>query len=509
MRGISFYLTLPFVAIFILEAPSIMRAQSLFDARSSFGKGQYKTAVSYYNAIIEEYKDNGQPTYNLEQERSKAITCRDLLFEVERLKKNNRYSDAITKLRQIASLNPADSTIKEKIRECESLKEQYLAQKAIEDDWKKCRNLSDYYNFRRTHPNSKYDSKASSKIKELEMLADEERWRLALSRNNVESYQTYIGSKTTYSSHITEAKQKLFPLLISRASIFFDNHDFASAKSVYEKAQQLFSLTDISSRNYKKCCEEVDFEKLSKASFRFKADIQSFISQYPYSAHVSLVRGWLVEKEMSLGNFDEARSIVEKYSVSFSESFTPDVKWWRKNIKAREKQYKRDNPGKTLTNATKKKQPGTDYGNKSLLVRLPITLGVGTITDQYRYTMEVGRKQHNAMAKLGLGLGIGSYENRFNFDILATMWRNGDVETSYLVALAPSVNILRFKDYDYHFNLQPYYSWHSVAGNTFGLRTGIGWQFSDFSLGVSYGANTGVMADITFRINIHLLRLRS
>ena len=507
MRGIRIYLTLTLIAFFMLNASSITRAQSLSDARSAFSKGQYKTAVPYYNAIIEEYKDNGQSTYNLEQERSKAITCRDLLSEVERLKKKNRYSDAIAKLRQIANINSADPTIKAKIREFESLREQYLAQKAIEDDWNNCRNLTDYYNFRRVHPNSKYDSQASSKIKELEIQADEERWKLALERNTVESYQTYINSKTSYSSHIAEANQKLFPLLISRASRFFENHAYASAKNVYEKAKQLFSLPDISSKNYRKSCEEVDFEKLSKASYRFKTALQGFISQYPYSEHLSLVRGWLVENEMSSGNFDAARSIVETYPVSFSESLTPDVKWWRKNIKAREKQYKKDHPGKTSTNTTKKKQPSRNYGRKQLLVRLPISLGVGTITDQYRYTMGASSKQYNAMAKLGLGLGIGSYDNRFNFDILATVWGNGDVNTAYLFALAPSINILKFDDYDYHINLQPYYGWHSVAGNTFGLRAGIGWQFSDFSLGASYGANTGFMADITFRINIHLFRL--
>ena len=114
MRGFRLYLTLILVAFLMLNAPSIMRAQTLSDARSSFSKGQYRTAVSYFNAIIEEYKDNGQSTYNLEQERSKAITCRDMLSEVERLKKLHRYSDAIAKLRQILNLNPADPTIKAK-----------------------------------------------------------------------------------------------------------------------------------------------------------------------------------------------------------------------------------------------------------------------------------------------------------------------------------------------------------------------------------------------------------
>lgn len=468
MRGYRFYLTLTLVAFCMLNAPSIMKAQSLSDARSSFSKGQYKTAVSYYNAIIEDYKDNGHSTFNLEQERSKAITCRDLLSEVERLKKKHRYSDAIAKLRQIVNLNPSDSTIKTRIQECESLKEQYLAQKAIEDDWNNCLNLSDYYTFRRLHPNSKYDSQANSKIKELEVQADEERWKLALSRNTVESYQSYINSKTGYSSHLAEANQKLFPLLISRAARFFDNHDFASAKSVYEKAKQLFSLPDISSKNYRKCCEEVDFEKLSKASYRFKTDLQGFISQYPYSEHVSLVRGWLVEKEMSSGNFDAARSIVENYTVSFSESFTPDVKWWRKNIKAREKQYKKNHRNTTASHPSSIK---TMWG-----------LGASYNLSGFNNDGYLG---------LNASFSIGTFDNRFNWDFsvsplfLVKKDTYGAERINFLCPITttgPRLNINKRDGGDFFMALEPEVGYCIGASGVYGGKLIMGYDF--FGVGI-------------------------
>ncbi len=491
MRGFRLYLTLTWVVFLMLNAPSIMRAQSLSDARSSFSKGQYKTAVSYYNAIIEEYKDNGQSTYNLEQERSKAITCRDLLSEVERLKKRQRYSDAIAKLRQIVNLNPADPTIKAKIRECESLRERYLAQKAIDDDWKKCRILSDYYSFRKNHPDSKYDSQAISKIRELEEIADEERWKLALSRNTVESYQSYINSKTTYSKHISEANKKLFPLLISKASSLFDGHDYAAAKATYERAKQLFSLPEISLRNYKKCCEEVDFEKLSKASYRFKTNLRDFISQYPSSEHVSLVRGWLVENEMSSGNFDVARSIVENYTVSFSESFTPDVKWWRKNIKAREKQYKKDHSGKSTAKATKNKHSSSIYSSNPLIVRLPITLGIMGISNRY--------------AQFGAGLTFGDYDNKFNLDLMVTSLSDGGYDEHVFFSIAPTYNILRCSEQGYHLNIQPVIGYNTKYALMGGVRAGIGWDYFDFSIGASYANEFGFLTDFKLRININIV----
>jgi hypothetical protein len=115
------------------------------------------------------------------------------------------------------------------------------------------------------------------------------------------------------------------------------------------------------------------------------------------------------------------------------------------------------------------------------------------------------RPSKNALAKLGAGIGVGDYNNLFNFDVLAAVWGNGDVKSAFLISAAPSINLLRYNDYDYHMNIQPFYGWHNIVGNIFGIRAGIGWEFSDISLEVSYGVNTRLMADISFRINIHLL----
>lgn len=498
------YKHIAIIVIFTFGASYTINAQSITDARLSFSKGQYRTAVLYYDTIIEEYRDNGQSTYSIEQERGKAITCRDYLLEVDRLKKNNRYSDAIVKLRQILSINPSDPNIKAKIRECESLKEHYIAQKGIDEDWNKCRILADYYVFRQTHPGSKYDAQAASKIQELEEIVDDEQWRDAKSRNSIQSYQSYLNKAASYSKHVYEAQQKLYSLLISQASNYYNKHDYDSAKSVYEKARMLDALTEASARNYNKCCEEVDYKALSKAPYKHKIDIQNFMSKYPNSEHINLVRGWLVEKEMALGNFDEARKIVENYTAAYSESLTPDEKWWKKHIKAKERDYKKNHNSKTISSASNRSRPRQTVNDDPLLLRLPLSLGLGTVSNEYCYMMGE-RPSKNALAKLGAGIGVGDYNNLFNFDVLAAVWGNGDVKSAFLISAAPSINLLRYNDYDYHMNIQPFYGWHNIVGNIFGIRAGIGWEFSDISLGVSYGVNTRLMADISFRINIHLL----
>ena len=45
--------------IFFAMALFPIQAQSLSDARSSFNQGEYEKSVKYYNALIEDYKDNG------------------------------------------------------------------------------------------------------------------------------------------------------------------------------------------------------------------------------------------------------------------------------------------------------------------------------------------------------------------------------------------------------------------------------------------------------------------
>lgn len=96
--------------------------------------------------------------------------------------------------------------------------------------------------------------------------------------------------------------------------------------------------------------EKLVYERLMQQPIKASAENGNLISQcnqflatYPESSYSPQVRGMLVRLYCSCGSFDSALNIVEQYpqSVAFSETFTPDLPWWKKYIKQREKQYNR------------------------------------------------------------------------------------------------------------------------------------------------------------------------
>ena len=481
---------------FILAAISFamalfpIQAQSLSDARSSFNHGEYEKSVKFYNALIEDYKDNSWPTTTLEHEKEKALSCLRLLREADASRNNKRYSSAIEQYRQIATLNPLDSNVKTRIKDCEKLQSEYSVKQSMENDWKKCRTIADYERFAQLYPHSKYEDIIQQKIEEMKNTEDDEKWANVKSRNTIEFYEAYLTGKTPYSKHISEAQQKLFPLYISRAAEYYNNKNYSTAKKYYEKAQALFALPDLSSSKYKKCLEELEYERLANSSYRFMTDMEGFLKRYPASSHASIIRGWMVESEMSRGNFDAARIIVNKNATAFSDSFTPDTKWWMKHIKEREKVYKKNH--KSSLTKSNKSAYNLNSRNKTTF---PFQLSIPIVFDY-----------HPKVRSIGGGLGIGGYGSPFHVDILGMYSSYPGEKGSFLIKAEPVYNIKRYKSdspfRDFHISIGPSIGYSGLYGFTYGAKVGIGLHYTELSLLASNCKPLGWYIGVSFRVHL-------
>ena len=506
-------------------------AQTVDDARKCFERGQYSTAVAYYNTLIEEYRINNYSVQNLQQARDKASQCQKLLSEAATLSRKEQYSKAIEKYQAVKKINPSDPNVSKRIKECERLRDEYLKKEAVEADWNNCRTIDDYRSFRWKHPNSKYDQQAQNMIKELERKNDESAWRMAKETNTISAFESYLRN---YKIHESDAKRRLGDLYELKAFQYYKDSQFAFAKSCYEEAKKYKTLPEGSSKYYSICCEEVAFNNLKNKnkSDRHRFDIEMFLSKYPDSKYTKIVKGYFLDFCCFNGHqFDEARKYIDKEQYAATDDgVLRDKRWWKKYINEAERQYKKSQKAQpnyrnnTGTRAKKsssysdpvyssKKKPAYSSSSSSstpVLIRIPIHMGMSNITETFRTTM--GSEAHAAVGILrpGIGIGIGGYDNRFNFDVLASYFACGDVDYSFLISLAPSFNVVKYDERytNYHINVQPSFGWHTVAGPVGGLRVGVGFYFSDFSVGAMYGNKTGFFYDVTFRMNINLGRIK-
>ena len=481
------------VTVMLLTVAFPLYSQTVNDARTAFEQGKYQTAVSYYNTLIEDYKDNNRSTRSLEQEKEKAAACQALLSDADKLRIGKRYTKAIEAYRQLLAQNPSDPNAKKRIRECERLRTEQDVNKAIEAEWNRCRSIADYRLFREKYPNSRYEQQALQRIAELEQREDKERWMTATVHNSIDSYESYISNNTPSAKHIGEAKQKLYALYISEASHCYDRKDYPTAKKYYEKANDLFKLAEISEEKYRKCCEEIDFAKLEHSNYRFMVDMEAFVKKYPTSYHASIVRGWMVESEMSRGNFDAARAIVNKNAVAFSETNTPNKKWWNKYIKEREKGYKKNH---------KASVSGTNRSNGNLASnkggsRYPFQLSVPVVID---YSKRIW--------SMGGGIGIGGYGSPFHIDILAlyNVDSTNPKQPSLLIKAEPVYNFKRYNSSDaisdFHINAGPIVGYSSLLGLNAGAKIGIGLHYSDLAITATWAQNFGWYYGVSFRFHL-------
>ena len=314
-------IALLFMAILAMLFTSPLRAQSREGARKQMNQGNYSTAITMLAALEELYP--GQ----FSNELIVAKKCLGLQRSAIAKFKSHQYSEAVSLYNQLLHLNPNDGNAKQALIQCREQRS-----KLWEAEYAKCKTLSDYVAFAKRFPDS-----PQAKIN-IEALADENRWADAIRKNSIDSYLFYLKNTNKTSKHADEAKEHLRLLYIAQASSDYSAGKYSSARILYEKAMQYGTITS-SFNQYRQCCEETDYSSLLNNPDHTKTDLERFLIDYPNSSHCSLVRGWLVELEMSSGNFDAARDIVRSFVVSSIESQTLDSKWWMEYIKMREREY--------------------------------------------------------------------------------------------------------------------------------------------------------------------------
>lgn len=446
------------LALLLLFVALHLSAQSRDGVRKQMNQGRYDNAIILLTALQEIYSGQYDDDLRIAQK------CLSLQNSAKSKYRNGDFTGAESLYNQILRLNREDSNARQCIKQCQRAQENALA-----SEFEKCITIADYKSFAQHHP--QYEAKAQERIAELETKADNERWTNAKNRNTIEYYEAYIAAKSSYSKHIYEAKQKIYPLYIARASNYYDRNDYVSAKRYYEKAKELFSLQEISLTKYKKCCEEIDFERISKSSFRFLTDLEGFLKKYPTSSHSSVIYGWIVEKKLKQGDFEGARAITDSKVVAYSDTFTPDAKWWKKHIKESQKQYKKNHKTSASYNSNRSPSSSRSYGvsrsSKNTYRKKSNTqFGVSSFID-------VGFSNKEDLSYI-LSYGIGGelrlkeYNSRGNFVFGADLMR---VQYNYFDHGSDYVTHLRVPAY---FN---YSIWNDPTGNMYlsaGAQFGIG-----------------------------------
>ena len=460
-----------------------MRAQTLEDARQCFRDGEYEDAIVFFDAFLAMYENGGATADLLKEERAKAYRCSQLISQASSLIKRDNYTKAIEIFETILELNPFDPNVPRRIMECQRLRSEYLAMKEQEDAWKNCSSVSDYQAFIKKYPNSKYVTEAKSIMPVLEKKEDEQRWIDACKRNTIFAYESYL-SGTRQSNHREEANNRLIPLYSERADELFEMGNYERAESDYIKVIAKGTMTSVQWARYHKAREENLFARINSPTTRKYIDMLSFVNDYPNSRYISLVRGHLVEYDMLHGYFNDARSQVTNYEVALNSSSTPNKKAWLRIIKEREKAYNRN---KRKTNSLNRSQSSsiTSSGDYPFMIGIPVKI-----------SSAFG-------ASVSSGISLGGWCSPFNVDVLVGY--NAKTEKT-IFSIDPMFNIKRYEGddpfSDYHICVGPTLLYSEPTGLVYGLRSGIGLHYSNLSLGLGYGADSGLIFDVALTFTL-------
>lgn len=481
-----------FILFFLLFGgiPFCMNAQTLEDARLCFRNGEYDDAIVFYDGLLAMYDEGGPMADYIKEERSKASQCQRLISQASSLIKSQYYTKAIENYEGVLKLNPSDPTARGKIEECKRLRSEYLAMKEQEEAWKNCTTLADYQAFIKKYPNSKHRAEADSLIPRLEREDDERRWSDACRKNTIFAYEDYL-SMTHLSGHRDEAHARLTPLYMNRANEMFRKGNYEQAEQDYSKVIDQGGMTSEAWTKYHKAKEENLFKRISNPITRKYSDMLSFVQYYPNSQYISLVRGHLVEYDMQLGYFDDAREQVSKYQVALSNTSTPTKKMWLKIIKEREKEYNRRNKPSRLKAGNRPSTVRTGGNDSPLQIGIPV-------------------KVSSAFGgSFSSGISIGGWCAPFNVDFLVGYLAN--TEKTFF-SVDPMFNIKRYLSddpfSDYHICVGPSLAFSESFGASFGLRSGIGLHYSNLSVGVGYSDKTGLGFDIALTFTLAHYHIR-
>lgn len=452
-------------------------AQTVEDARKHYKNGQYATSVQYFRYVILDKKDMGYYTADLEQELANAEKCQSLLSSANSLAKQQKYSQAIEKYKQIKKLNPSDPNISKKIKECERLRDEYNKKMAVETDWNRCQSIEDYRSFRRKHPNSKYDQDAQTRIAQLERQADETAWRKAKETNTITAFEGYLKN---YKIHESDAKRRLGDLYEQRANRYYGNSSFSFAKADFETAKKYKSLSQSSLNNYAACCEEVAFSNLKNAKERHLIDIQIFQSKYPNGKYSLIVNGYLITFYChTRHDYDEARKAAKELTAATDDGVVRDKRWWQRYIKETERQYRKKTP--SSSRSSKFTSDPLYSRSKSSVNRnkpkqdVDFMYGIGANVNFGGFT---GRTYIGFEGTVS----YGTSNNRFNAELAIRpcfepeFFDGSGPKVPFIcpITIAPRLNICRTINNSFYLYAQPEVGYAIGASWVYGGRVGLG-----------------------------------
>ncbi len=492
---------------FLFSLP--LGAQSREGARKQMNQGNYSTAITMLTALDELYP--GQFSNDLRIARK----CLNLQRSAKAKFKAQHFTEAESLYNQILELNPNDRGARQAISQCQVERNKYWTA-----EFAKCKTISDYRAFVQQYPNAPQAQTAREKVEEYDLTQeDSSAWATANRTGTVSSYSTYISKANSKAAHLGEAYRNRARLHFNNAiNATTDNYrtlSYSSAKSDYENAKKKGAYLLAEDNNkYNACLAEDKFHNLGTYSSSYSitsyiswADLyvsNSFVSPH---LHLETAYAMLVDAYCRGGRFDDARNVVEQHFGQMSSSYftmNSTKEWsktdWKKSIKERERQFKKDHRNNTATHYKKQNKQATKRTgspsmsrslNTEIPIRLPITLGVMGISNRY--------------AQLGVGLTFGDYDNKFNLDLMVTSLSDGGYDEHVFFSIAPTYNIITCSEGDYHLNVQPVIGYNSKYSLMGGVRSGIGWDYFDFSIGASYAKDFGFMTDFKLRVNINLV----
>lgn len=472
------------VVLFFLTGMPYSFAQQMTDVEKYISAGNYQGAMEVLETM--ELFEPGKYTDLM----TKVSNCRFIQREARSLFQKEYYTKAIEKYRLIKRYFPSDRTVDAAIRQCEIKRDEYnrmQEQKRREEQARQARS------------------------------AEDAQWQRAVIVNTKVGYIDYL-NKYPAGKYSNTARTRLFDLYVNDAQKCYSSRDYRGAVNNFDMASKYGTLSQNSRQLYRLAQEKITqqqedsrYAALMSSAFPSPVQLETFLKDYPQSRHCTMIRGKLLDRYCELGRFDDARRLVEDNpkGIALTADVIPDVDWWMKNIRQRERKFSKASK-KSRNNVRRNKvQRHRKQTSFNAFDGLGIMLSAGA-SMSYTSRKEMVTKQYQGIvteeeevvggAFLGprVAFSIGNFYNRFNLEISASYAYSGELGSQFPLAIAPRWNIVADGE-AFHLYLQPEVGYDVMRNGMFySGRVGIGCVLGSLFFGVSY--NRTVFDRIQYQI---------
>lgn len=451
-------------------------AQSRDGVRKQMNQGNYSTAITMLTALEELYP--GQFSNDLRIARK----CASLQRSAKAKFQAQHFTEAESLYNQILELNPNDRNASQAVIQCQEERNKYWA-----GEFAKCKTISEYREFAQQYPNAPQAQTARQKVEEYDLSQqDSNAWATATRTGSIASYSTYISKANPKAAHLGEAYRNRARLHYNNAiNATTDNYrslSYTSAKNDYENAKKKGAyLWSEDNNKYNSCLAEDKFKNLGTYSSSYTINnyiiwASSFLSNNIISPHLHLETAYamLVDAYCRGGRFDEARNVVEQHFGQMTSSYftmSSNKEWsksdWKKNIRERERLFKKNHRNKTASHPSSIK---TMWG-----------LGASYNLSGFNNDGYLG---------LNASFSIGTFDNRFNWDFsvsplfLVKKDTYGAERINFLcpITTGPRLNINMRDGGDFFMALEPEVGYCIGASGVYGGKLIMGYDF--FGVGI-------------------------